>query len=103
MYRIEKAAFLDKMKNSELQLLKIKQKCAHDHKKMMNEIRKMKQSNVSMDYSLKKSIDDSQFVAREPDVLQRNANLMRFFEKDMKKQGLINERKYDRTKEQRTI
>jgi hypothetical protein len=101
LYRIKKSVFLDKMRNSEVQMTKIKQKSAFIHKKMQKEVRKMKQSNVEIEDELKKVIDCNQFVA-QPDIMQRNANIMRFFEDDMKRKGMVVEKsRCDRTKEEK--
>ena len=90
MFRIKKGVFLDKMKNAETVMYRIKQKCEYLAKKLKKEILKMKRSNVQIEDQLKMDLEEgSKDRVTKPNILERNTNILKFFEEDMLKQGMI--------------
>ena len=90
LFRIKKAVFLDKMKNAETVMFRIKHKCEYLSKKLKKEILKMKRSNVEIEESLKTDLDQSsKDRTTKPNILERNANILRHFEEDMLSKGVI--------------
>lgn len=58
LFRIKKAIFVDKMKNAETVMMRIKNKCSYIAKKLKKEILKMKKSNFEIEDQLKMDLDD---------------------------------------------
>jgi hypothetical protein len=78
------------MKNAETVMFRIKHKCEYLSKKLKKEILKMKRSNVEIEESLKMDLDqNSKDRTTKPNILERNANILRHFEEDMLRKGVI--------------
>lgn len=102
LFRIKKAVFVDKMKNAETVMLRIKNKCEYMAKKLKKEILKMKRSNVEIEDQLKMDLDEkSKDRSTKPNILERHAKLNKHFEEDMLKQGLIEAGNRNRTQQRK--
>jgi hypothetical protein len=80
--------FFEKMRNADGVIRKITSKCELTYKKMVEDAKRMKLSNTFIDENIKNAVEEKQ-TSTQPDVMERNANIMRFFEKDMASKGLV--------------
>jgi hypothetical protein len=86
------------MKNAETVMFRIKHKCEYLSKKLKKEILKMKRSNVEIEESLKMDLDQSsKDRTTKPNILERNANILRHFEEDMLRKGVIDTNNRNKT------
>ena len=91
LFRIKKDTFLDKFKTSEAYLMRIRNKTQLDYKKLEREIKKMKNSNVAIEDDLKKALDVK--AETNNSAIDRNANVLRFFEQNMRDKKMIENNK----------